>query len=78
MNNSLSIHYFHERHIYHDLSEHKVKYSSKSDPRSYEATIAAAKKSRKRFSGFNGIQVVAMLYQLSYEASLEAVQEQVK
>ena len=53
----------------------RTKKRSESDPRSYEA--------QKTFWGSNGIRThdlrdtSAMLYQLSYEASLEADQERV-
>ena len=49
-----------------------------SDPRSYEVTLAVTNKAQKTFWVSNGIQTHdlcdtgAMLYQLSYEALLEA------
>ena len=55
-----------------------------SDPTSYEATKAITNKAQKKFWGSNGIQThdlcdtSAMLYQLSYEASLEAGQKRVQ
>ena len=54
---------------------YKIVCAIESDPHSYEATKAVAKKA------FNGIRThdlrdtSVMLYQLSYEASLEAGQE---
>ena len=53
-----------------------IKITSESDPRSYE--VAITNKAQKKFWGSNGIWIHdlritgAMLYQLSYEASLEA------
>ena len=60
------------------MSALRIKNTSESDPRSYEATKAVAKKAQKKFWDFNGIRThdlrdtCAMLYQLSYEASPEA------
>ena len=57
--------------------------TSESDIRSYEATKAVAKKAQKKFWGSNGIwthdlrDTGAMLYQLTYDASLEAGQVRV-
>ena len=54
------------------------------DRRSYEATKAVTKKAQKQFWGSNGIRTRdlrntgAMLYRLSYEASLEAGQVRVQ
>ena len=62
----------------------QIKNTSESDPQIYKATEAVAKKAQKKFWGFNRIlthdlhNTTAMLYQLSYEASLEAGQEQVQ
>ena len=59
-----------------------VPLTSGSNPHSYEATKAAAKKAQKK--GSKGIRThdlcdnSVMLYQLSYEASLEAGQERVQ
>ena len=55
-----------------------------SDPHSCEATKAVAKKAQKKIWGFKRVQTHdlrdtdAMLYQLSFEASLEAGQEWVQ
>ena len=60
-----------------------MNHTSESDPRT-EATEAVANKAQKQFWGSNGIRTHAlrdtgaMLYQLSYEASLEAGQVRVQ
>ena len=58
-----------------------IKNGSESDPRSYEVNFTAVtNKAQKKFQGSNGIRthhlhdIGAMLYWLSYEASLEAGQ----
>ena len=62
----------------------QIENTSESDPHSYEATKAVAKKAQKKFWGFNGIRTHdlrdtgAMLYQLSYEALLVVGQEWVQ
>ena len=61
-----------------------IENTSESDLHTYEATKAVAKKTQKKFWGFNGIQTHnlhdtgAMLYRLSYEALLEAGQVRVQ
>ena len=59
-----------------------IKNRSESDLRSYEATKAVAKKTQKKFWGFNGTwtpdlcDTGEMLYQLSYEASYKQVKSE--
>ena len=67
-------------HIY----ELWIKNTSERDLCSYEVSWAVTKKAQKKFWGFNGIwthdlrDTGAMLYRLSYEASLEAGQVRVQ
>ena len=69
---------WHELYVRYAL---RIENTSESRLRSYEATKATAKKGPEKFWGFNGIRINelrdigTMLHQLSYEASLEAVQK---
>ena len=54
----------------------RIENTSETDPRSYKATKAVAKKAQKEFLGFKGIRshdlrsTGVVIYKLSYEVSL--------
>ena len=66
------------------MSELRIKNRNESDLRSCEVTLAVTNKAQKKFCSSNGIRTHdlcdtgALLYRLSYEASMEAGQLRVR